>query len=150
MISRISDSSGLRFMAEENFDVPVKRVLIVEAEDDERKMVGLLLKHSGYDVFEAADGKQAITALQECPDDCPMDAIICNPHLPKVHGHKAIAYIRAIFPEVPVIVITAQPSVHGAAHFFKQGVVDYLTKPAQPQTLLDAIKRAIAEQAGLG
>jgi FixJ family two-component response regulator len=51
---------------------------------------------------------------------------------------------------VPIIVLTGQPDVQVAAFLFKQGVVDYLIKPAQAQTLLDSVRRAIGEQALLG
>jgi FixJ family two-component response regulator len=50
-------------------------------------------------------------------------------------------------PSVPVIVLTGHPDVQGAASLFKLGVVDYLIKPAQAQTLLEAVRRAIGEQA---
>ncbi len=122
------------------------RVLIVEDEEHVRKTVGLALKQGGYDVLEAVDGEQAINALQSYPVDCPVHAIICDLNLPKIHGNEVITYIRAKLPAVPVIVLTGQPDVQGAAQLFKQGVVDYLIKPAQAQTLLEAVRRAIGEQ----
>ena len=58
-----------------------------------------------------------------------------------------IAFIRAKLPSVPVIVLTGYPDVQGATSLFKQGVVDFI-KPAQhEETLLDAVRRAIGEQA---
>jgi FixJ family two-component response regulator len=43
--------------------------------------------------------------------------------------------------------MTGHPDVQGATFLFKQGVVDYLIKPAQAQTLLDSVRLAIGEQA---
>jgi DNA-binding NtrC family response regulator len=126
------------------------RVLIVDDEEHVRKTVGLALKQGGYEVLEAVDGEQAIAAIQSNPAGLLVHAIICDIGLPKVNGHDLITYIRARLPSVPVIVLTGQPDVHGAASLFKQGVVDYLIKPTQAQTLLDAVRRAIGEQALLG
>ena len=126
------------------------RVFIVDDEEHVRKTVGLVLKQSGYEVLEAADGEEAITAIESYPTGFSVQVIICDIDLPKVNGHDLIAYIREKLPTVPVIVLTGYPDVQGAASLFKQGVVDYLIKPGRAQTLLDAVRRAIGEQALLG
>ena len=120
------------------------RVFIIDDEEHVRKMVGLALKQGGYEVFEAADGEEAMATIQSGPS---VQAIICDIALPKVNGHDLIAFIRMKLPSVPVIVLTGHPDVQGAASLFKLGVVDYLIKPAQAQTLLEAVRRAIGEQA---
>ncbi|HSB44035.1 MAG TPA: response regulator [Nitrospira sp.] len=126
------------------------RVLIVDDEEHVRKTVGLALKQGGYEILEAVDGDQAIAMIQSSPTGFSVHAIICDIDLPKVNGHDVVAFIRAKLPSVPVIVLTGQPDVQGAASLFKQGVVDYLIKPAQAQTLLDSVRRAIGEQALMG
>ena len=128
----------------------MRRVLIIDDEEHVRKTVGFALKQGGYEVLEAGDGEQAIALVQSYPAGASLHAIICDLGLPKVNGHDVITFIRAKLPSVPVLVLTGQPDVQGAAALFKQGVVDYLIKPAQPQTLLDAVRRAIGEQALLG
>ena len=120
------------------------RVFIIDDEEHVRKTVGLALKQGGYEVLEAADGEEAIATIQSGPS---VQAIICDIALPKVNGHDLIAFIRMKLPSVPVIVLTGHPDVQGAASLFKLGVVDYLIKPAQAQTLLEAVRRAIGEQA---
>ena len=125
-------------------------ILAVDDSASMRQMVSFTLKGAGFDVVEATDGEQALAAVHSSPADLPLHAIICDIGLPKVNGHDVITFIRAKLPSVPVIVLTGQPDVQGAAALFKQGVVDYLIKPAQSQTLLDAVRRAIGEQALLG
>jgi DNA-binding NtrC family response regulator len=122
------------------------RVFIVDDDEHVRKTVGLVLRQGGYEILEAADGEEAIAVIQSSSTGFSVHAIICDIDLPKVNGHDLIAFIRAKLPTVPVIVLTGYPSVQGAASLFKQGVVDYLIKPAQAQTLLDAVRRAIGEQ----
>jgi DNA-binding NtrC family response regulator len=124
-----------------------EKIFIIEDEEHVRKTVSLALKQGGYEVLEAADGYEAIAAIQSCPTGFSVHAIICDIGLPKVNGHDLIAFIRAKLPSVPVIVLTGYPDVQSAASLFKQGVVDYLIKPAQADTLLDAVRRAIGEQA---
>ena len=126
------------------------RVMIVEDEEHVRKTVGLVLRQGGYEVLEAVDGEQAIAAIQSYATGFSVHAIICDIDLPKVNGNNLIAFIRVKLPSVPIIVLTGQPDVQAAAFLFKQGVVDYLVKPAQAQTLLDSVRRAIGEQALLG
>jgi DNA-binding NtrC family response regulator len=123
------------------------KVFVVDDEEHVRKTVGLALMQGGYEVLEAADGEEAISTIQSDFTGFPVQAIICDLELPKVNGHDLIAFIREKLPSVPVIVLTGYPDVQGAASLFKQGVVDYLIKPAQSQTLLDAVRRAIGEQA---
>src|SRR5688572_5471555 len=128
----------------------IGRVLVVEEEEHVRRTVGLVLKQGGYDVIEATDGEQAIQTLQTQTQHRAVDAIICDLALTKLSGKEVIAFIRAQLPSVPIIVLTGHPDVQGAASLFAQGVVDYLVKPAQAQTLLDSVRRAINEQALLG
>ena len=125
------------------------KVFIIDDEEHVRKTVGLVLKQGGYEVLEAAGGEDAIAAIQSCPAGFPVRAIICDITLPKVNGNDLIAFIRAKLPSVPVIVLTGHPDVQSAASLFKLGVVDYLIKPAKAQTLLEAVRRAIGEQAVL-
>lgn len=128
----------------------IGRILIVEDEEHVRKTVGLALMQAGYEVIEAIDGEQAIQTIQAEAQAQGVNAIICDLVLPKLNGNEVIAFIRARLPSVPVIVLTGHADVKGAAALFKQGVVDYLVKPAQAQTLLESVRRAINEQALAG
>lgn len=126
------------------------RILVVDDEEHVRKTVGLALVQGGYEVIEAENGEQAIAIIQSPPNGAAVHAVICDIGLPTISGRDVISFVRAKLPSVPIIVLTGQPDVQGAASLFKQGVVDYLLKPAQAQTLLDSVRRAIGEQALLG
>ena len=126
------------------------RILIVEHEEHVRRTVGLVLRQGGYEVIEVMDGEQAIQTIQAETQNHAVSAIICDLGLPQSSGKEVITLSRAKLPSVPIIVLTGYPDVQAAASLFKQGVVDYLVKPAQAQTLLDSVRRAINEQALLG
>src|SRR5262245_61732874 len=126
------------------------RVFAIDDDEQVRKRVSLVLKQVGYEVFEAADGEEAIAAIESFPSGFSIQVIICDINLPKVNGYDLISFIRGKLPSVPVIVLTGYPDVQGAASLFKQGIVDYLIKPGRRDTLLEAVRRAIGEQALIG
>jgi two-component system, chemotaxis family, chemotaxis protein CheY len=119
------------------------RVLIVDDEENVRKLVRITLSKAGYDVIEAEDGEKGIAAVRSGDNPLVLDTIICDLKMPKINGMEAIAFFRSQFPSVPVIVLTGHPSVEGASTLFKQGVVDYLVKPVEPQKLIEAVGKAV-------
>jgi len=126
------------------------RVFVIDDDEQIRKTVGLVLKQAGYEVVEAADGEEAIAAIESFHSGFSIQVIICDLNLPKVSGYDLISFIRDKFPSVPVIVLTGYPDVRGAASLFKEGIVDYLIKPGRADTLLEAVRRAIGEQTLIG
>ena len=121
--------------------MPEGRILVVDDEEAIRKTVRLTLTKAGYDVVEAEDGEKGIQEIRSGDNPMKVDTIICDIHMPKVNGMDAIAYFRQQFPSVPVIVLTGQPEVAGAAHLFKQGIVEYLIKPVTPEKLTAAVDK---------
>ncbi len=118
------------------------RVLIVDDEEDIRKTVRMTLNKAGFDVVEAEDGEKGIQAIQSGDNPLAVDTIICDMQMPKVNGMEAVAYFRQQFPSVPVIVLTGNPEIKGANELFKQGIVEYLTKPIEPEKLVESVKKA--------
>jgi two-component system chemotaxis response regulator CheY len=118
------------------------RVLIVDDEENIRKLVRITLTKAGYDVVEAEDGEKGIAAIRSGDNPLMLDVIICDLKMPKVNGMEAIAFFRQQFPMVPVVVLTGHPTVEGASTLFKQGVVDYLVKPVDPEKLVAAVGKA--------
>lgn len=122
------------------------RVLVVDDEEQIRKVVGMTLKKAGYDVQEAEDGKRAIEVINEGENPLMVDVIICDIRMPKVNGTEAIAYFRAQYPSTPVVVLTGYPDVQLATSLLKGGVVEYLVKPVDRDKLLGAVKTAMEKR----
>ena len=118
------------------------RILIVDDEEDIRKTVNLTLTKAGYDVVEAVDGEAGIQAIKSGDNPLMVDTIICDMQMPKVNGMEAVAFFRQQFPTVPVIVLTGHPDIKDASTLFKEGIVEYLTKPIQPEQLTKAVEKA--------
>lgn len=121
------------------------RVLVVDDEPDVRKSVRLILTKAGYDVIEAEDGEKGIAAVKSGDNPLLLNAIVCDLQMPKVDGMEAISYFRAQFPSVPVIVLSGAGSIEKANALFKQGVVEFLSKPIEPQLLTAAVSKAVQQ-----
>ena len=119
------------------------RVLVVDDEPSIRKLVNLSLTKAGYEVVEAQDGEQAIKVLNSDDNPLMVDTILCDIRMPKVNGIEAIAYFRAQYPTVPIVVMTGYPDVDLAVSLMRQGVVDYLVKPVSKDELLTVITKSV-------
>lgn len=119
------------------------RVLVVDDEADVRKSVRLILSKAGYDVIEAEDGEAGVNSVKSGDNPLALNAIICDLNMPKMSGMEAIPYFRSEFPSCPVIVLTGAGTVERATSLFKQGVVEFLSKPIDRDRLLGAVKKAV-------
>ncbi len=119
------------------------RILIVDDELSIRKPIRIALLQAGYEVVEASDGGEAITALGDGDNPLTVDAILCDIRMPRTNGIDAIHFFRTHFPSIPVIVLTGYPDCDLAITLMKMGVRDYLVKPVSRQDLLDVLKYAV-------
>jgi two-component system, chemotaxis family, chemotaxis protein CheY len=119
------------------------RVLLVDDEEEVRKVVRLHLTKEGFNVIEAEDGEKGIQKIKEGDNPLMLDAIICDIRMPKIDGIGAITYFRRQFPSTPVIVLTGFPDVKLAVDLMKMGVTDYLVKPVTKEKLLEVVHKAV-------
>ena len=131
-------------------DSPGKgRVLVVDDEENVRKLVRVSLTKAGYDVEEAENGEEAEKIIQAKDNPLMVDVILCDIRMPKVNGIEAIAFFKKEFPSVPIVVITGFPDTEVAVNLLKQGVMDYVRKPIDGAKLLDIVSQAMAKRASL-
>ncbi|OGW66999.1 MAG: two-component system response regulator [Nitrospirae bacterium RIFCSPLOWO2_02_FULL_62_14] len=119
------------------------RVLIVDDEENIRRVARLTLTKAGYEVIEGKDGADAIEALNSGENPLLVDVIICDIRMPKINGVEAISYFRSQYPSVPIIVQTGFPDLNLATSLMKQGVSDYLVKPVENEKLIAAVAKAV-------
>ncbi len=118
------------------------RVLIVDDDADVRQSVRMILTKAGYDVIEAEDGEVGVKQAKSGDNPLMLNAIICDLQMPNMGGMEAIPFFRAQFPSCPVIVLSGTGTVENLGILFKQGVIEFLPKPVEPQLLLAAVKKA--------
>lgn len=119
------------------------RILVVDDELSIRKPVRIALVQAGYEVVEAADGQEAINALDDGDNSLLVDAILCDIRMPRINGIDAIHFFRTQYPSIPVVVLTGYPDCDLAVALIKMGVRDYLVKPIAKQDLLRVLKVAV-------
>ncbi len=117
-------------------------VLIAEDDDNVRQAVAEALGRAGHTVTEASDGEQAATLV----DTKKFDVAICDVHMPKLDGLTLFRRVRCVAPRTAVIIMTSFGKIPDAVGTLRDGAVDYVTKPFDPDELVDRIIRPIAER----
>jgi two-component system response regulator AtoC len=116
------------------------RVLVVEDEAYVRDSLSEILRERGYEVFEAAAMAEALSLLASVS----VDVVLTDFRLPGGDGLQLLRRIQESWPELPVVVLTGQGTIASAVECLKSGASDYLLKPADPEALEVALRRAMA------
>ena len=117
-------------------------VLLVEDKDSLRAMLRHALETQGHSVLEARDQAEAAQVLrQQRPA-----VVLSDLRLPNGDGFGVLKAAKELDPELPVIVMTAYGSIQDAVTAMKDGALDFLAKPVDPDHLLLLVERAIAHR----
>jgi DNA-binding NtrC family response regulator len=119
-----------------------RRVLIADDEKNMRWVLSQALDAEGYEIVEAADGKEALAAVAEQEPDL----MVLDHKMPAPDGMEVLRRIRAKGHRFPVIMLTAHGNVQTAVEAMKAGASEYLTKPFD----LDELKLSIEKALHLG
>lgn len=118
------------------------KILIVEDDNELREALCDTLELAGFDFLAAEDAERALVLLQEYQ----VDMVVSDVNMPGMDGHELLEKIRAGYPALPVMLITAFGQVNKAVEAIKAGAVDYLMKPFDSDALISAVRRfAIGE-----
>lgn len=114
------------------------KILLIDDEDSIRKLLGISLKHKGFEVITAEDGEKGIEMFrQESPE-----IVLTDIKMPDVDGLEVLRQVKALDPEAQVIVITGHGDMESAIEALKLEASDFLNKPVRDEALMLAIKRA--------
>jgi DNA-binding NtrC family response regulator len=120
-------------------DLPI---LLVEDKDSLRTMLRHALEAQGHRVVEARSQPEAVAALHATPPS----VVLSDLRLSDGDGFGVLRAAKDLDPELPVIVMTAYGSIQDAVSAMKEGAVDFLAKPVDPDHLLLLIERAMAQR----
>jgi len=118
----------------------IGRVLVVDDDDQMRRTCARVLGHEGWEIVQAPDARTAIAAVLGATE--PFDCVVSDVHMPEVDGFGLIAEVRRHDEELPVLLMTGDPSLDGAVRAIDHGAVSYLSKPFEPETLVSTVARA--------
>ena len=108
------------------------RILIIEDEKEISRGLRDILEFEGYEVDEAANGKEGLQAVLRREPDC----IILDIMLPDLSGYKVCEEIRRQKLRAPILMLTAKAQDYDKIRGFEVGADDYLTKPFSVGELL--------------
>jgi DNA-binding NtrC family response regulator len=117
-------------------------VLIVEDRDSLRTMLRHALEAHGHAVLEARDEPEAIRELRQTR---PI-VVLTDLKLPVGDGFGVLRAAKELDPDLPVVVMTAYGSIQDAVAAMREGALDFLAKPVEPDHLLLMVERAIAQR----
>ena len=121
----------------------MKKILILEDEENIRSFVVINLQRAGYITIEAATGQEALDKLREHPD---VDVAVLDIMLPDIDGFEVCRRIRATSKRIGIIMLTARTQEMDKVTGLMNGADDYVTKPFSPAELtarLDALVRRV-------
>ncbi|MET9346658.1 response regulator transcription factor [Streptomyces termitum] len=120
-----------------------ERILIVDDEPAVREALRRSLAFEGYATREAADGADALAALEEYAPDL----VILDVQMPRVDGLTAARRIRAAGSTVPLLMLTARDTVGDRVTGLDAGADDYLVKPFELDELFARIRALLRRSA---
>ncbi|MGH7710639.1 MAG: HD-GYP domain-containing protein [Gemmatimonadaceae bacterium] len=114
-------------------------VLIVDDEPQLRRVLSRLMLSDGFEVDEATNGAEALSALERRP----ATVVLSDMYMPEVDGMELLRAVRARHPDTAVIMITAVTDVSTAVHCLSLGAMDYITKPFHLEEVRARVRQAL-------
>jgi DNA-binding NtrC family response regulator len=116
-----------------------KTVLVIDDDESLRRVVEYNLREDGYQVVTAGDGRSGLERFQESN----VELVLTDVRMPEMDGIEVLTRIKAMQPDLPVIVLTAHGTIDAAVEAMKVGAFDYLTKPFSRDQLKASVHKAL-------
>jgi len=117
----------------------LKKILIIDDEEKLRGLLARIVKSEGFDVLEAPDLKSGFKKLEH--ND--VDVVLCDVKLPDGNGVDFVQNIKASFPLVEVILLTAFGKISDGVQAMKNGAFDYIVKGDDNDKIIPLLYKAI-------
>ncbi len=119
-----------------------ERILVVDDEENVRRVLRQMLESAGYEVIVAANGNQALDLVAEQNPAL----VLLDLRMPGKSGMEVLKEMKADYPDVAVIVVTAVDEVNIAIEAIRNGAYDYLHKPFDANALIISVVRALEKR----
>ncbi len=118
-------------MAENTKKLEDLKILIVDDQADARALMRNMLNEFGvHQVFEAPDGRQALSFIDAAFDF--VDFIICDWNMPSISGVELLRQLRTVDPDIPFLMVTGRGDMDSVVEAKSSGVSGYIRKPFSP------------------
>jgi DNA-binding response OmpR family regulator len=119
----------------------VPTILICEDDEIVIAIIEVRLRHSGYNVLIASDGKKGLDILSKNAD---IDLIITDLIMPEFGGLELIRAVRTeLLLEIPILVISALEGINVVDEAIGYGANDFITKPFRPDEIVSRVKHLL-------
>jgi EAL domain-containing protein (putative c-di-GMP-specific phosphodiesterase class I)/CheY-like chemotaxis protein len=116
------------------------RVLVVDDDIAIRRVCARVLGAEGWTVALADNGRAALAEIDATK--LPFDCVLSDVNMPEVDGYELVRAMRKRDDDIPVLLMTGDPSLDGAVRAIDYGAVSYITKPFTQESLAAAVARA--------
>ncbi|MCF6156713.1 MAG: response regulator [Candidatus Brocadia sp.] len=113
------------------------RILVVDDMQSALFLAEGVLEDEGYHAEIAQNGQEALERFKQKH----FDIVIADLHMPGMDGIELLNNIKKLDIKTLVIIMTARPSIESAIQAFRHGAYDYITKPIDPDTIINTIQR---------
>lgn len=118
----------------------MKRILVAEDDAPSRELVREILELEGYQVIDAADGREAMAKFRETTPDL----VLLDIRMPVLGGLAVLSQLRQ-FSKVPAIALTAYAMDEDKARVLAAGFDGYASKPVDGARLIEQIRQCLAD-----
>lgn len=112
------------------------QILVVEDDKNTSRLMKVILKHAGYEVFCAANGLEALNIT----DKQHIDLIVLDVMMPQMDGYEFTEHMRSCGDDTPILMVTAKDLPEEKCKGFRVGTDDYMVKPVNEEEMLLRIK----------
>jgi len=130
--------NSVHYIVEKHQEVAMKKILIVEDEQHQRELYVMELQEEGYEVDQAANGKEAVDKVKVNKYDC----VVLDIRMPEMDGIEALGKILSRDKKVPIIIYTAYSNYK--SNFMTWTADAYITKSSNLKELKDKIKKLVS------
>jgi len=118
-------------------------ILLAEDQEMVRDAAGVMLEHFGFEVLTAKDGIEAVNIFRDRQADIRL--VLTDLSMPRMNGWEALAAIRKIRPDIPVILASGYDEARVVSGDHAERPQVFLSKPYQIATLRAAVNEALGE-----
>ena len=117
-------------------------ILIIDDEATLRQSLARILQQAGFETTTAENADQGLAFI----DTTAFDLVFMDLRMPGIAGLDALKLIHNNYPNLPVVLFTAQPDLNSAVEALRNGATDYLLKPLKPQIVIENAQKIIANR----
>jgi two-component system NtrC family response regulator len=118
----------------------METILIVDDEKNYLTILSAVLEEEGFEILTALSGQEALD-IQKTSD---VDLVLTDMKMPEMDGIDLLEHIKAINPDLPVLMMTAHGTVDKAVEAMQKGAYTYILKPFDNERLILYVKKAIS------